>query len=124
MEDFYSFLRPRTPEPSFDDLLREFSHEQRGDGVVTRRQALLAQQQPDVQQPDVPQLQQQPDVQRQIEHQSSPMEVQPNVEGPISPVTSLDNSDAPYLKDTLVASNDDVEAYCIKSFFRKMKNFA
>ena len=126
MEDYSSFLRPRTPEPSFDDLLTTFSNNQVGEGVVTRSQARLDQALPGVQrqpavQPEVdvqPQpeqdLQSQPDGQTDVENeQLSPL-----------PSSSNDDSDAPYLKDTLVAANDDVEAYCVKSFFRKMKTFA
>jgi hypothetical protein len=141
MEDFYSFLRPRTPDPSFDELLSAFSSDQIGEGVVTRRQARLAQSVSDVQaqpthQPQVvvqpqPQPQLEPDVQAQSKGQPT-VEDQHEVakdNRQLSPVPSsstedLDAADAPYLKDTLVASNNDVEAYCVKSFFRKMKTFA
>ena len=130
MEDFYSFLRPRTPEPSFDDLLNTFSNDQSGEGVVTRRQARLAQAVSDVPaQPEVvvqPQPEQSPE--RDVLEQS---EGQPTTEDQIAdrqpspePSSSTEDLDAPYLRDTLIASNNDVEAYCVKSFFRKMKTFA
>jgi len=126
MEDYSSFLRPRTPEPSFDDLLSTFSNNQVGEGVVTRSQARLDQALPGVQRQ--PAVQPEVDVQPQPEQdlQSQP-DGQTDVENEqLSPLASNsnDNSDAPYLKDTLVAANDDVEAYCVKSFFRKMKTFA
>jgi len=126
MEDYSSFLRPRTPEPSFDDLLTTFSNNQVGEGVVTRSQARLDQALPGVQRQ--PAVQPEVDVQPQPEQdlQSQP-DGQTDVENEqLSPLASNsnDNSDAPYLKDTLVAANDDVEAYCVKSFFRKMKTFA
>ena len=126
MDDFYSFFRPRTPEPSFDDFLDAFS-DQYGQGVTTRRQARLAearaQAEPeetveDVQRPSVvepqPNVQPRPNVEQAAEQ---PSDVQIDTSG-------SDDGSAPYSKDTLVASNGDVEAYCVKSFFRKMINFA
>ncbi len=148
MEDFYSFLRPRTPEPSLDDYLSVFS-DQYGQGVVTRRQARLAEgaAQPQVDISDVhnspgvppppnvelpPNVQAPPDVELPPNVQPLPQvqpapEVQPAAEIQSQSQTEIRESDdnsAPYLKDTLVASNGEVEAYCIKSFFRKMQNFS
>jgi len=132
-----SVVVPPSPEPSFDELLSNFSNNQLGQGVVTRRQARLAESQA---QSNVPSqnnelesnLQSQSEVQHtsELPPQSS---VQPLSNVPLNDepqshhqglTTAEDNLDAPFLKETLIASNDDVEAYCIKSFFRKMKNFA
>jgi len=130
MEDYSSFLRPRTPEPSFDDLLSTFSNnqEQVGEGVVTRRQARLGQALPDVQLPPAvqPEPEPEPEPEQEAHVQSQAERHSDRVNQQLSPLpsSSHDDSDAPYLKDTLVAANDDVEAYCVKSFFRKMKTFA
>lgn len=128
MDDFYSFLRPRTPDPSLNDFLEAFS-DQYGQGVTTRRQARLAEAQSEAQ-PTVE------DVERQsvVEPQSNVQLFQPGpdveqaAQQPLESEAQIDTSgsedgSAPYSKETLVASNGDVEAYCIKSFFRKMTNF-
>jgi hypothetical protein len=128
MDDFYSFLRPRTPDPSLNDFLEAFS-DQYGQGVTTRRQARLAEAQSEAQ-PTVE------DVGRQsvVEPQSNVQLFQPGpdveqaAQQPLKSEAQVDTSgsedgSAPYSKETLVASNGDVEAYCIKSFFRKMTNF-
>lgn len=132
MNDLYSFLRPRTPEPSFDDFLEAFSN-QYGQGVTTRRQARLAQAQaPSEPEPTVEDVQRPSVVEPQPNVQLS--EPRPDVEQPPQEPTDVqseaqvdtsgsDNGSPPYSKDTLVASNGDVEAYCVKSFFRKMINF-
>ena len=126
MDDFYSFLRPRTPEPSFDDFLDAFSH-QYGEGITTRRQARLAEAQAQAQpEPSVENVQHPSVVQPQHNVQLS--QPRPDVEPPSDvdsemDINGSDAGSAPYSKDTLVASNGNVEAYCIKSFFRKMINF-
>lgn len=115
-------LRPRTPEPSFDDLLRNFAANQAGEGVVTRRQARLEAQQPVIN--NLPSAEAGPQS-VEIEQQQEP-EAQQGQEAPVeTPVEEkLDSAEAPYLRDTLVASNGEVEAYCVKSHFRRMINFA
>ena len=137
MEHTFNFLRPLTPEPSFDDLLNEFSlTQQHGEGVVTRRQARLAETQPsaaEISSPSDPVL----DLETENPEpgQSSapepPAQPQPNSE--VADVdkdvddddaTSADDETAPYLKDTLVAQNDLLEAHVIKTHFRRMKNFS
>ena len=128
MEEFFSFLRPRTPEPSFDDLFRAFSEKQSGQGVVTRRQAQLAQSS------DVKGVTSEevttylPEVEARTAS-PKPSTSQIENEGPElslsrSPSPEATDLDVPYLKETLIASNSDVEAYCIKTHFRRMKNFA
>lgn len=121
-----NFLRPRTPEPSFDDLLSTFSSDQIGDGVVTRRQARLAESQG-----QAPESSDQVSQSSDEVSESSDQVPESSDQGPTqdsvanSPeATEATNLDAPYVKDTLIASNNDVEAYCIKTHFRKMKNFA
>ena len=112
MEHTFNFLRPLTPEPSFDDLLNEFSlTQQHGEGVVTRRQARLAETQPSaakISSPSNPVLH--PETENLEPGQSSetepPAQPQPNSE--VADVddddaTSADDETAPYLKDTLVA---------------------
>jgi hypothetical protein len=126
MEHIFKFLRPRTPEPSFDDLINEFllTQEQQGEGVLTRRQARLAQTQPSAvqsSQPDeltsgtVPKPEEQPNVPLKPEQPSDPEQPrqagQFNSEPDVSiddDTISADDETAPYLKDTLVAENEDV----------------
>lgn len=130
MDDFYSFLRPRTPDPSLEDFLDAFS-DQYGQGVTTRRQARLAEAQSEAEptvedvgrpsvvepQPNVQLFQPGPDVEQAAQQ---PSDVQSKAQEDNS---GFNDGSAPYSKETLVASNGDVEAYCIKSFFRKMINF-
>ena len=143
MEHTFNFLRPLTPEPSFNDLLNEFSLTQHGEGVLTRRQARLVETQPPgavSSNPADPVLRQEPGKNPELER---PPQAQPIFGSEIANVvddddatsadddatsadndaTSADDETAPYLKDTLVAQNDVLEAHVIKTHFRRLKNF-
>ena len=132
MEDTFNFLRPLTPEPSFNDLLNEFSLTQHGEGVLTRRQARLPENQPPaavssnpadpVLRPE-PRKNPQPELPSQVRSTQLPEPEDADVEDD-DDATSADDETAPYLKDTLVAQNDLLEAHVIKTHFRRLKNFA
>ena len=131
MEDTFNFLRPLTPEPSFNDLLNEFSLTQHGEGVLTRRQARLPENQPPaavssnpadpVLRPE-PRKNPQPELPSQVQSTQLPEPEDADVEDD-DDATSADDETAPYLKDTLVAQNDLLEAHVIKTHFRRMKQF-
>ena len=130
MEDTFNFLRPLTPEPSFNDLLNEFSLTQHGEGVLTRRQARLPENQPPaavssnpadpVLRPE-PRKNPQPELPSQVRSTQLPEPEDADVED--DDATSAADETAPYLKDTLVAQNDLLEAHVIKTHFRRMKQF-
>jgi hypothetical protein len=136
MDAIFSSLRPRTPEPSFEDILGEFSLTQSGEGVLTRRQARLAELQP---QPAAAADNSSADLGAETRpddgHDVVPPERQPDqlpdtdrlpeADVQSEPEASeVDDETAPYLKDTLVAENEDLQAYVIKTHFRRLKNFA
>ena len=131
MEHTFNFLRPLTPEPSFNDLLNEFSLTQHGEGVLTRRQARLMETQPPgavssnpadpVLRPE-PRKNPQPELPSQVRSTQLPEPEDADVEDD-DDATSADDETAPYLKDTLVAQNDLLEAHVIKTHFRRMKQF-
>ena len=131
MEDTFNFLRPLTPEPSFNELLNEFSLTQHGEGVLTRRQARLPENQPPaavssnpadpVLRPE-PRKNPQPELPSQVRSTQLPEPEDADVEDD-DDATSADDETAPYLKDTLVAQNDLLEAHVIKTHFRRMKQF-
>ena len=140
MEHTFNFLRPLTPEPSFDDLLNKFSlTQQHGEGVLTRRQARLTETPAAVSSnPPDPVLGPNPEKNQQPGQSSEPRPTQlpePEVanvaddtdadDAPSADDAPLaDDETAPYLKDTLVAQNDLLEAHVIKTHFRRLKNFA
>jgi hypothetical protein len=134
MDAIFNSLRPRTPEPSFEDLFSDFSMTQFGEGVLTRRQARLAQQQPQpATETEIPAPNLEADTVPQVEDNTSREVIEPDrppdtdrspeTGSPSEPEPEADDETAPYLKDTLVAENEDLQAYVIKTHFRKMKNF-
>lgn len=121
-DSYLSFLRPRTPEVTFfgdtANVNSTSSVQQSGDGVLTRRQAHQL-------------------AQNQLTDQSNQLEAQVNSDGGANyssevpsksenhelPLPPDDNSWGPFHRETLVAENDSIKAYAIKTNFRKMKNF-
>ena len=137
MEHTFNFLRPLTPEPSFNDLLNEFSLTQHGEGVLTRRQARLAETQRSAAESSnpgdtvlPPELGPSSEPEQPAQPQRNQFPEVANVDNARladdngDDVTLADDETAPYLKDTLVAQNDLLEAHVVKTHFRRMKNFS
>lgn len=144
MDPFQEFLRPRTPDRTFSDILKSYgSEDQIGEGVLTRAQYRQQNEAvpptPVVSQPshshsnDVEQLVTQNDESQDSEQKEDHLSTVPkspvpslisNEDGPSESTTDLLLHHPPFTKETLVAENSDLRAYAIKSHFQRMKNFA
>lgn len=133
MASFWDFSRTDSPSPTFDEMSKkyfELLREQSGEGVVTRQQAKTQAQEA------LPSSSDQSVKNEITSHPNSSASNEINVKSP-SPVhstssvisahedeaDSIDPSKAPFLDETLVAENDDLKAYILKTYFKRMKNF-
>jgi len=133
MASLWDFTGRDSPSPTFDEMSKkyfEILREQSGEGVVTRQQAKIQAEEP------VPSSSYQ-NVKNEITSRAnSSASNEVNVRSP-SPVhstssaisvpenesDSMDPAKAPFMDETLVAENDDLKAYILKTYFKRMKNF-
>jgi hypothetical protein len=140
MASNWDFSRKDTPSPNLDEISHRFFEiwqEQRGGGVVTRRQAQLQaltdkDQKPSASATDSAKTATKFDDNDSFGHASNGSESVSIHSNPPSPRDSLasvkslskeSDDDPPYLQETLVAENSDLKAYIIKTHFKRMKNF-
>lgn len=133
MASLWDFSGRDSPSPTFDEMSKkyfEILREQSGEGVVTRQQAKIQAKEP------LPSSSDQ-NVKNEITSRAnSSASNEVNVRSP-SPVhstssaisvpenegDSMDPAKAPFMDETLVAENDDLKAYILKTYFKRMKNF-
>jgi hypothetical protein len=133
MASLWDFSRTDSPSPTFDEMSKkyfELLREQSGEGVVTRQQAKTQAQEA------LPSSSDQSVKNEITSRPNSSASNEINVKSP-SPVhstssvisahedeaDSMDSSKAPFMEETLVAENDDLKAYILKTYFKRMKNF-
>ena len=138
MASFWDFSRTDSPSPTFDEMSKKYFEilkEQSGEGVLTRQQAKKQTQEP---QPSSSHQSVNNEITSRANSSASnssasneaklrspsPVHSTSSVKSvPEHEAESIDPSKAPFLEETLVAENDDLKAYIIKTYFKRMRNF-
>ena len=125
-----------SPSPTLQDIASKYFQtlsEQSGEGVVTRHQSKI---QALKDEREKPSLTEQLDDNDSLNNENTSLDAMQVDSDPPSPVNSIASlksateemsvdalADAPYLSESLVAENEDLKAYIVKTHFKRMKNF-